>query len=132
VNRRFANSLGNILILFPIILSASVIILVCLFMLAGRYPPLTKAEAIEVAERSRPIVQAIYNYKADHAVLPKNLSDLVPAYLPASPDGSTYLYSGENLFIFVGRPHTQVYYEFQPGSEGWYAGGCVTLSAGQL
>jgi hypothetical protein len=103
----------------------------------GRLTLPTTAEFTAIAERSRPIVQAIYDYKADHGFYPKSLSELAPTYLQAARDN----YSGDvfdsfdedTLYIDTGLPHTHVYYVFRPDSEGWYVGGeCAGQSKGPL
>ena len=121
-SKRVNRLLGNLILAF---VGVTVLLwALALLSMGRRFPPLTKAQAIEIAEHNQFVVQAIYDYRADHGAYPKKMSDLVPTYIPSVPDEvENIVFEGDTLNIAAGRPHTSVYFVFYPGAEGWYAGG---------
>ncbi len=87
----------------------------------GRWTLPTTAEFAEVALKHQDLVRAIYDYKAEHGVLPEELKDLIPGYLPSVPDAPLF-FNGASLRIPTNLFRTDVYYRFGD-EEGWYVGG---------
>src|SRR5437868_5250718 len=57
-------------------------------------------------------------------MMPRDLSDLVPAYVPSVPrSGAWVAYDVETLSVHADLPHTGIYYRFRKDGEGWYVGG---------
>lgn len=57
-----------------------------LYWIAGSISQHVRFKVLEgVAQRSKPLIQAIHDYETDHGTPPNQLSDLVPAYLPQVP-----------------------------------------------
>ncbi len=88
----------------------------------GRWTQPGMNDFAALARQNQYIVQAICDYRADHGMLPQNLSDLVPGYLSSLP-GPMVFFDADSLDIPANAPHTGVYYSFRPGQEGWYVGG---------
>jgi tetratricopeptide (TPR) repeat protein len=82
----------------------------------------------QIAERHQHIAQAICNFHAQHGLLPYELNDLVPEYLPRLPAGPRF--SHGILSIHTGLPHTYVSYSFRGQNAGWESGG--DFGAGKL
>ncbi|WP_143393236.1 hypothetical protein [Fimbriiglobus ruber] len=80
-----------------------------------------------LAERHQHIVQAICDYRALNGMLPYDLEELVPNYLPTVPSaypGYQLYYSNDVLIIHAGRGGSGVSYHFSE-HEGWEASGRV-------
>src|SRR5271170_1909343 len=92
------------------------------FLFFGRLTAPTTADFAAIARQNQYVVQAIYDFKADHGMLPQSLADLVPKYLPTMP-GVMVMYDGDSLDIPAHAPHTGVYYSFRADQEGWFVGG---------
>jgi len=92
----------------------------------------TMEEYAAIAAPYQPIVQAIYDYRAEHGHLPSTLADLTPRYLRTIPDQAKWY--GESLDISAGfenpldRNISQlVFYSFRPNEEGWRTGGALAF-----
>lgn len=95
-----------------------------MFLCLGRFSVPTEQEYVALAQRYQHVVQAVYDYKAEHGAWPQTLDDLVPAYLPAYPKPPLVWYDGYELSIHADVPHTGVCYTFcGAGKEGWAARG---------
>lgn len=75
-----------------------------------------------LAREGLPIVQAIYDFRAQHGHWPSSLDDLVPQYLPARPAG-VWSYSHGTLLRYIGLPHTFIGYDFSQPEDGWQSRG---------
>ncbi|HVX11240.1 MAG TPA: hypothetical protein VHC22_08680 [Pirellulales bacterium] len=62
------------------------------------------------AQRSRPLIAAIEQYRRDHSAPPRSLDDLVPDYLPQVPSTGMmaypeyHYYAGEAKIAYAGNP----------------------------
>lgn len=70
-----------------------------------------------IAKEGVPIAQAISDYRSDHGVLPQDLNDVVPAYLPKRPKYWDY-YEG-SLDHFSCLPHTDICFDFDGDAAQW-------------
>lgn len=92
----------------------------------GRLTKPTSEEFVVIAQKHQYIVQAVYDYKAEHGNWPKGFDDLIPRYLPARPGRPEDIsLDAQWLTIHVPFPHTAVCYCFAEGTgmEGWSARG---------
>jgi hypothetical protein len=95
-----------------------------MYCFMGRLTFPTEREYVAKAKVYVPVVQAIYDYKADHGSMPAKLQDLVPAYIASIPDPTEIAqYDEVGLIIRAYAPHTEILYNFAPDHEGWSAGG---------
>src|SRR5437773_582058 len=92
------------------------------YRLIGDKVPST-ADYCAIAKKHQFIVQAIYDFRAERGLLPEDLHDLVPDYVPHVIVDPSISYDGNTLDIHAGVPHTSVSYSFRPDREGWFAGG---------
>jgi hypothetical protein len=113
---------NNILPATSAILSFCILCLLCLrFLLLGRLTLPSEAEYEAIAKSGQPVVQAIYNYRSEHGLLPLELSDAVPMYLPKAPE-KDWQFDGDRLSHNAGIPRSYVSYSFV-GEEGWIVWG---------
>lgn len=85
--------------------------------LGGRFTVPSDAECEAIATNGQPIVQAIYDYRSEHGLLPLELSDIVPTYLPKPPEPD-WRFDDGMLSHNAGIPRSYVSFSFV-GEEGW-------------
>jgi len=87
-------------------------------------------ELRRIAFTSKPLIAALNRYRSEHKSYPKELSDLVPRYLPADLErprpgtwtGWRYLYDSSDSYIleFVPEYDARLWYNFNARDEdGW-------------
>src|SRR5689334_21780182 len=81
----------------------------------------TVSDYVKLAKPWIPTIQAAYDYQTDHGVMPRQLQDLVPTYLPSipqDPNGLPVTFDEYGLSIHAPAPHTGIVYSFIRGQEG--------------
>src|SRR6266851_1864408 len=89
-----------------IIFTVSVVALIFgLLLVPGAILHISQAQ---IAERHQYVAQAICDFRAQNGLLPVDLQELVPTYLPTVPTDSDVFYSDGTLSIHSELPHTGV------------------------
>lgn len=107
----------------PVVLVAAGFLFLRYLSLGGRLMPPTTEEFVALAKQYTPMVQAIYDYRAEHGVLPEELDELMPQYIPSILKEHDTGMGVDRVWIHADAPHTAIYYSFELGSEGWHVGG---------
>jgi hypothetical protein len=93
------------------------------FLVTGRFTTPTVKDYEKIATSGLPLAQAISDYRNDHGLLPEELGDLVPTYLP-SVQKNGWHWNGDTLMHYAGMPHSYVIFWFVGGQAGqwWFRG----------
>jgi hypothetical protein len=91
------------------------------FLFLGRLSRSTQADYVSIAQGNRFLVQAAYDFKADHGLWPQSLGDLYPAYLSKSPANPRTMLCDKRLTIPADEEIDGAYvvYSFDRVDEGW-------------
>lgn len=86
----------------------------------GRFTMPSESEFEAIAKNGQPIAQAICDYRSEHGLLPLELPDLVPTYLPklSKVSGPGWEFEDGRLRHDAGIPRSYVIYTFV-GKEEW-------------
>ncbi len=94
------------------------------YYLVGRFSSVTPADFVgEVQQEGVPVVRAMKEFQRDHGRLPQDANELVPKYLPPSGDNAVWFDVRQGVFAQRARWNHRIWYDFSPGTEGWYVAG---------